>query len=127
MESGNKKDLEWKFDVDGTQVASFKELVGLIVISRIVPNLNSKLDDNERKFVEACYNGFGFEEKGAVHGKITTKQLNAVMTHKIIKNLSIGSSTLVNSIEQGYLISPTSSLALLKILKLLSSIGLNSS
>ena len=31
--------------------------------------------------------GFGFEEKGAVHGKVTTKQLNAVMTHKIIKNL----------------------------------------
>lgn len=31
--------------------------------------------------------GFGFEEKGAVHGKVTTRQLNAVMTYKIIKNL----------------------------------------
>ncbi len=31
--------------------------------------------------------GFGFEEEGAVHGKITTKQLNAIMTHKIIKEL----------------------------------------
>ena len=62
MESENKKDSEWKFDVDGICVRNFKELVGLIVISRIVPNLNSKLDDNERKFVEACYNGFGFEE-----------------------------------------------------------------
>ena len=58
MESGNKKDLEWKFDADFTQVVFFKELVGLIAMLHVIPNLNSKLDDNEKKFVETCYNAF---------------------------------------------------------------------
>lgn len=62
MESGSKTDLEWKFDVDFTCVRNFKELVGLIVISHVIPNLNSKLDDNEKKFVEACYNVCGFKK-----------------------------------------------------------------
>ena len=56
MEGKNKKDLEWRFDLDDTQVNNFKGLVGLIVILHVIPNLKCELGNDEKKFVEVCYN-----------------------------------------------------------------------
>ena len=49
QKSGNKTDLEWNFESDYTQVNSFEKLVGLIILLYVIPNLNSKLGDTEKK------------------------------------------------------------------------------
>lgn len=71
MESENKKeigvadgkDLEWKFDVNITAVTSFSELICLIAMLHVIPNLNKKLGNNEKEFVNNVVNKFYYHFK----------------------------------------------------------------
>ena len=56
------KDLEWKFDVDSTQVTCFEELIGLIVMLHVIQNLNSQLDKKEQKFVKRVFDEFCYDK-----------------------------------------------------------------
>ena len=82
QKSGNKTDLEWNFESDDTQVNSFEKLVGLIILLYVIPNLNSKLGDAEKKFIEACFQEFGYDDKSYEWDKTIAK-------HKEIRNLCL--------------------------------------